>query len=38
MKLTAAALALLLLATPAGAATIADAQSAYDAGDYASAM
>ena len=38
MKLKAAALALLLLATPAGAASIADAQKAYDAGDFATAF
>ena len=38
MKLKAAALALLLLAAPAGAATIDDAQTAYDAGDFATAL
>ena len=38
MTLKVAALALLLLATPAGAATIADVQKAYDAGDFATAL
>ena len=38
MKRTAIALALLLLATPAGAATIADVQKTYDAGDFAAAL
>ena len=38
MKRTAVVLALLLLATPAEAATIADVQKAYDAGDFATAL
>ena len=38
MKRTAVALAFLLLATPAGAANIADAQKTYDAGDFAAAL